>query len=456
MTERPLAPNFHFQHPNATFIDGPNESVISMKKLLIILTLSTVCLNAFSQTLRKEEQKLVRTVDQHMTECIALLEQVVNINSGTMNPEGVKKVGTSMKAEFDKLGMETRWIDMPPEMKRGGHLIAESKGKKGKRLLLIGHLDTVFEPYSDFQKFERKDSIAHGPGTNDMKGGNLVILYALRALHDAGLLKNTQIIVIMHGDEENSGDPESISRKDIIEAAKRSDVALAFETGTGFDVATVARRGSSSWQLDITGKQAHSAGVFTANVGAGAIYEAARILDRFYKELPEQYLTFNAGLIAGGTILEKDSSGTELKTSGKTNIVPNTAFVKGDLRFISQQQLTAARKKMSAIVSESLPQTQSRITFFDGIPSMPPTEGNMKLLEVYSKVSIDLGLGAVKPYDPGRRGAGDISYVAEYLDCLDGIGAMGGGAHAPTEFINLNTFDEQIKRAALTIYRLTR
>lgn len=425
-------------------------------KYFVLFFLTGFTFPVKSQHLSKTETKIVRNVDKDMTACIQLLEQVVNINSGTMNTDGVKRVGQMMKSEFDKLGMDTRWIDMPQEMKRAGHLVAESKGKKGKRLLLIGHLDTVFEPYSDFQKFERKDSIASGPGTNDMKSGNLVILFALRALHQAGLLKDTQIVAILHGDEEESGSPKEISRRDIVEIAKRSDVALAFETGTGFSDATVARRGIASWELQVKGKQAHSAGIFTSGVGAGAIYETARILNQFYKELPEQYLTFNAGMIAGGTEVTVDSSGTELTAAGKTNIVPNTAIVKGDIRFISKEQLAAAKQKMLSIVSQSLPQAQATISFKEGIPSMPPTEGNLKVLAAYSQVSIDLGLGVVNAYDPGRRGAGDISYVAEYLDCLDGLGGMGGGAHSPNEFINLNTFDEQIKRAAILIYRLTR
>lgn len=427
-----------------------------MKNNIITFTLLVLAFPAFSQKLTKPEQQLIRNVDKHVEECITLLEQVVNINSGTLNPEGVKKVGMIMKAEFDKLGMQTSWIDMPAQMNRGGHLFAEAKGKKGKRLLLIGHLDTVFEPYSDFQKFDRKDSIAHGPGTNDMKGGNLVILFALKALHEAGLLKDTQIIVALHGDEEESGQPKSISRKDIIDAAKRSDIALAFETGTGFGEATVARRGIASWQLEVKGKQAHSAGVFSNGVGAGAIYETSRILNRFYSEIKEQYLTFNAGIIAGGTEVTRDSSGFALTAAGKTNIVANSAVVMGDIRFISREQLARAKEKMISIVAENLPHTSATITFTDGIPSMPPTDGNMKVLDAYSKASIDLGLGAVQAYDPGRRGAGDISYVAEYVDCLDGLGAMGGGAHSPSEFVNLNTLDEQIKRAALVIYRLTR
>jgi hypothetical protein len=198
------------------------------------------------------------------------------------------------------------------------------------------------------------------------KGGNMIIIYALKALKEAGLLKDRQVIVIMHGDEESSGKPLSISRKDIIEAAQRSDIALCFETGTGMDYATIARRGSSSWSLTVKGKQAHSGGIFNKNTGAGSIYEASRIIHRFYDELQEQYLTFSPGIILGGTQVTMDSTGTEGTVSGKTNIVPNTTIVKGDLRFISEEQKNKAREKMRTIVKESLPQTEAEITFTDG------------------------------------------------------------------------------------------
>ncbi|HYC87081.1 MAG TPA: M20/M25/M40 family metallo-hydrolase, partial [Chryseosolibacter sp.] len=370
-----------------------------MKHRLILVLAITISQLAAGQKLTKQEKAIIASVDKNMATCVALLEKTVNINSGTLNTKGVEEVGRILQKEFDAIGMTTSWITMPDSMKRGGHLFAEQKGKRGKRLLLIGHLDTVFEPYSPFQKYVLQDTIAYGPGTNDMKSGNLVILFALRALYEARLLKDIQVIVALHGDEENAGDPKEVSRRDIIAAAKRSDVALAFETGTGFGSATVARRGSSSWTIAVRGKQAHSSGIFTPGVGAGAVYEAARILNRFYQELQEPYLTFNAGLIAGGTSASIDSSGTEGTVSGKTNIVPNATFIKGDLRFLSEQQKEAARTKMRAIVAASLPQTSSTITFEDGIPSMPPTEGNMKLLGIYSQVSLDLGLGEVKPYD---------------------------------------------------------
>lgn len=410
--------------------------------------------SAFAQ-LTKAELQIIKNVEKNYEESVSFLENTVNINSGTYNVEGVKKVGLIYKQFLDELGFTTKWIDMPSEMKRAGHLIGEIKGKKGKRLLLIGHIDTVFEPGSNFLTWTRKDSLAWGPGVNDMKGGNMVLLYALKAMKEAGMLKDRQVIVILHGDEESAGRPIDISRKDIIEAAQRSDIALCFETGTGFNYGTIARRGSSGWHLEVTGKQGHSSGIFTANAGAGAVYEASRILNRFYTELQEQYLTYNPGIILGGTQLKTDTTGTEGSVSGKTNIIANTTVVNGDLRFISEEQKTRTREKMKAIVSESLPNTSSEITFSDGYPSMPPTDGNMEVLNRLSKVNVDMGLGEVKPYDPGKRGAGDISFVAQYLDCLDGLGAMGGSAHAPGEFINLNSLQNIEKRVAVLFYRIT-
>lgn len=426
-----------------------------MHKILFTLTFFVSSFFSLAQGLSKDERRLVKLIQGYQSESIEFLEQTVNINSGTYNAEGVRKVGAIYQKFLDQLGFTTRWVDMPADMQRAGHLIGEIKGNKGKRILLIGHMDTVFEPGSPFQTWERKDSIAIGPGTNDMKGGNMVMLYALKALADAGLLRDRQIIVILHGDEEHAGRPIDVSRRDIIEAAKRSDVALCFETGTGFNYATVARRGSSGWSLKVEGRQAHSSGIFTPGVGAGAVYEASRILNRFYNELQEQYLTYNPGIFMGGTAVNADTTGTEGHVSGKTNIVANSVVVNGDLRFISEEQKQRAREKMKAIVAESLPQTTAEITFEDGYPSMPPTEGNMQLLKKLSQVSVDLRQGEVMPWDPGKRGAGDISFVAQYLDCLDGLGAMGGGAHAPNEFINLNSLDEIETRVAILLHRLT-
>ena len=427
-----------------------------LRSSLLLLLVGSACLSTNGQKLSKAEKQILKQVEKNHPASVRFLEETVNINSGTYNPEGVRAAGTLYKKMLDEMGFTTRWVEMPDSLERGPHLIGEIKGnKKGKRVLLIGHIDTVFEPDSPFQRWTSQDSIATGPGVNDMKGGNMVIMYALKAMQEAGQLKDRNIIVILHGDEEAPGKPLSISRKDIVEAAQRSDIGLGFETGTGFNYATVARRGSSSWTLTVKGKQAHSSGIFNENIGAGAIYETARILNSFYQELQEENLTFNPGLVLGGTKVNIDSSGTQGSASGKTNLVANTTIVRGDLRFISEEQKERARAKMRAIVAENLPQTEASITFEDGYPAMPPTPGNQALLKQLSKVSTDLGQGEVVAYDPGKRGAADISFIAQYVDGLDGLGVMGTKAHAPGETVDLRTLEDIVKRTAILLHRLT-
>ncbi len=427
-------------------------NIIRISHLFLFLFI-TLTMNA--QKLSKTEKKIINSIEANHESAIQFLEKVVNINSGTMHHAGVKEVGMVFKEQFDAIDFTTRWINMPTEVNRAGHLFAEISGSKGKKILLIGHLDTVFEKDSPFQKFKKDGDIAYGPGTNDMKGGDVVVLYALKALHENKLLNDAQIIVAFTGDEESTGQPLDISRKDLIDAAKKSEVALGFETSTGFNYATVARRGSSGWKLKVKGKRAHSSGVFNEHVGAGAIFEASRILNSFYTDVKgEEFLTFNPGVILGGTEVKFDSSISEGEAFGKSNVVPQTVMVKGGLRFISEEQKERARSKMKKITEENLPHTSATITFTDSYPAMQPTEGNHKLLALLNEVSKDLGQGIVEAYDPGKRGAADTSFVAEHVDCLDGLGTMGIGAHTPKETLDLTTFEALTKRTAILIYRL--
>ncbi|MGB5459872.1 MAG: M20/M25/M40 family metallo-hydrolase [Eudoraea sp.] len=429
---------------------------MNFRRLTSVLVFLFFCVQLTAQKLSKVERKLVKTVEVNNTEAINFLENVVNINSGTLNAKGVKEVGMVFKNAFEDLNFSTKWIEMPQEMNRAGHFFAETEGTKGKKLLLIGHLDTVFEENSPFQEFTRvNDSTAHAPGGNDMKGGDVIVLYALKALHANGLLNDAQIIVAFTGDEESTGKPLEISRKDLIDAAKRSDIALGFETSTGFNYATVARRGSSGWELEVEGKRAHSSGIFNERVGAGAIFEMSRILNAFYEEVRgEEDLTFNPGILMGGTFVDYDASTGKGEVFGKSNVVSQTAMVKGGLRFISEEQKEEARNKMREIVANNLPQTSATVSFTDSYPAMVPTEGNNRLLAELNQVSLDLNQGEVIGYDPGKRGAADTSFVANYVDCLDGLGTMGSGAHTPEETVNLNTIEALTKRTAVLIYRL--
>lgn len=267
-------------------------------------------------------------------------------------------------------------------------------------------------------------------------------------------MRDLNLTIVFTGDEEHPGEPLADARRALVDAAQQSDVALAFEAGNRAD-ATVARRGASAWRVTATGHQAHSAGVFGEAAGYGAIYEVARILDAFRTQLAgEQYLTFNAATVVGGTDVTYDTVAISGSAASKLNIVPSLAIAHGDLRFISAEQLTHTRERMRAIVAQHLPGTDATIVFRDEYPAMSPTAGNARVLALYDSASRALGYGPVAALDPGRRGAGDISFVAPLIDGLDGLGAMGSGTHSPAERVELTTLTMQTERAALLLHRL--
>jgi glutamate carboxypeptidase len=430
-----------------------------MKKLILLSALSMLIIQLPAQ-LSKQEKKLASFVDNHNAEAIKLLEEAVNINSGTMNFEGVRKVGELFKVKLDALGFETTLTDGKP-FDRAGHLVAKHLTGKGKTILLIGHLDTVFEPNSPFQQFKMiNDSTAAGPGISDMKGGDVIMIQALQALNDAGLLKDMNIIIVMTGDEELSGKPQELSKKDLVEAAKLADIAIGFEDGDGkTTTAVVSRRSASGWTLKVKGVPAHSSQIFTEQIGAGAIYEASRILFSFYQELsPEPNLTFNPGMMVGGTTITRDATNLGWTVFGKGNVVSQDVTVAGDIRAISPEQLKKCQETMKTIVARNLPKTSAEIVFSeDGYPPLAPTEGNLALLKMYDQASRDLGFGAIEAVKPRDAGAADISFTAGYVAmALDGIGAGGSGGHTVNEQANLKSLTMEAKRTAILLHRLTR
>ena len=432
------------------------KSLLTTSLLAAALFISAEVISA---ELDESEQQMSDWIDANLPDAISLLEETVNIGSGTMNHEGVRKVGGVMREALDEVGLETEWIELPEEVNRAGHLFGRLDNGVGPKLLLIGHLDTVFEADDEFQAFVRDGNSATGPGIEDMKSGNVVIVYALKALKEVGAIDDFSVVVAYTGDEEKSGRPLSISRKDLIAAGKWADIALGFEsaiTDEGVDWATISRRSSSSWILKVSGKQAHSSGIFGEDAGAGAIFEAARILNGFYEEVRgEEYLTFNAGNIQGGTDVTYDQSQNRGTSFGKTNIIPRQLTVHGGIRTISDEQLERAREAMQAVVANNLPHTDASIEFKEGYPSMAPTEGNQRLQLLLSDVNQDLGRGEMPSLDPSKRGAADISFVAPYTDALAGMGALGEGGHTPNETLELDTMALAIKRAAIFVYRLS-
>ena len=427
--------------------------------LTCIITLtSTATVNA-KETLSATEQQIVKSVEDSFSEEVDFLEKIVNINSGTRNKSGVKAVGKIFMEEFAKLGFNNRWIDMPEAMDRAGHLLSERRfGTGGKKIMLLGHLDTVFPVDSPFQKLERTNELSgmkvKGPGITDMKDGDTVILYAIKALIEGGHISKGQLSIFFTGDEESSGKPISISRKAMIDVAKRSDLALNFESGTP-GKAVVGRRGSSNWKLTVSGKRAHSSGVFSEQTGAGAIFEAGRILNGFYQQVRGEHgLTFNPGVIAGGTFVEEGSDGASMDAFGKTNVVAQKVVVKGGLRFLSEEQKERARETMRNVVVKHLPVTNAIIEFEDSYPAMTATDANRVAMSKLSDVSVALGMKPLTAFDPTKRGAADVSFVAPHVTSIDALGAWGGGSHTPNEWLDMNSLKISTKRTAVYLYRL--
>jgi glutamate carboxypeptidase len=142
--------------------------------------------------------------------------------------------------------------------------------------------------------------------------------------------------------------------------------------------------------------------------------------------------------------------------SGKSNIVASTAWVRGDLRTLTDEELQRTRERMRGIVTQHLPGTNAEISFEDRYPNMPPTAGNMALLRRVDEVNRALGYGPARAFDPASRGAGDVSFVAPLLDGIDGLGPHGSGSHSDRERVSLSSMHAATKRAAVLIYRLTR
>lgn len=438
----------------------PRPARLPALLLALALTLVAGAGAAPARAADQTEARIAAAVQAGAPATVDWLRALVEQNSGTFNPAGVEAVAALVRPRLEALGFAVRWIPTP-ETGRAGHLVASHRGDgRGKRLLLIGHLDTVFEPDHPFRGFRIEGGRAIGPGVGDDKGGIAVMVLALQALQQAGALAGADITVVLTGDEEEVGQPVAQARAALVAAGRQADVALDFENLSrvdGRDMGAVARRSSNTWTLRVEGEAAHSSGIFSPAVGAGAGFELARILDAFRRELPEPNLTFNVGLLAAGEQVAFDGPDqARLRASGKDNIVPGVALARGDVRTLSAEQTRRVAAKMQAIVARHLPRTRARLEFAEHYPPMAPTAGNRALLALLNAVNHDLGLPPMGEVDPLARGAGDISFVAPWVDGLVGLGLAGGNSHADGEYVELDSLPRQATRAAVLIHRLAR
>ena len=426
-----------------------------MKISKTCLAIGAVCCAWSTSPSALASPPVMEAIESSQEDQLNFLIETVNINSGTHNIEGVRRVGAMFAQRLEDIGFTTEWVDMPPEMGRAGHLLATRSFGDGPNILLIGHIDTVFSPESEFQRAERTDDGIRGPGIVDMKGGITTIIYSLEALVKADALKKGRITIFLAGDEEDIGQPISQSRHKLRELSKTTDYALGFEDGAASEI-VVGRRGISGWSLHVSGVQAHSSRIFGDQVGAGASFEMARVLSRFYKEVRgPSGLTFNPGiLISGSSILSDADMKWDLRVQGKSNVVTDEGRAFGAIRFMSDEQYERAKQQMSQIVADSLPNTSSQISFEDAYPAMNDVAGNYQLLGFVKSIHEALGLAPASPANPVERGAADISFVEARFGALDGLGVTGPGRHSENEVLKVESLASSTKRAALLVLAL--
>lgn len=433
--------------------------------MTFVIILNLLALPVQADNLADHERQMKTYIMKSQNETLELLEKLVNVNSGTMNFAGVKAVADIAEQAFQSLGFTTKWLPMHEQVNRAGHLFAEHKANKadnnGKRMLLIGHLDTVFSEKGPFQSFSHEGNLVYGPGILDMKGGVIAMIDALKAMDAAGRLDDTNIIVALIGDEESSGDPLEITREALIEAATRSDIALAFEPNgsTDSNIAIRARRGINYWQITTQGKSGHSSLIFTPEMGQGAIFEMANILSKFQRELISENnygVTMNPGLIVGGTEAGVSIHNFSGSAAGKRNVIAQQAISYGETRYISLQQCEEIKERMQEIINDTSELTNATIEFGVCKPAMEASSENQALLEQLSDISVALGYGPVTSVDPVTSGSGaaDISTIAHLIPSLDGLGPAGSGMHTVAEQMQIDTLMMASQRAAILIDRL--
>ncbi len=352
---------------------------------------------------------------QAMEKELALL---VDTNSYTENREGGRKVGTLLRALFAMDGLEPA---VRPSERFADHLVFRSHPEVPNRgaIALVGHLDTVFPPGA-FEGYRRDGAIARGPGVLDMKGGLVVVAFALRALAaTAGLASIAPLRVVIVSDEE-VGSPEG---QGVIAAAiSGSSACLVFEAGRQGDAVITRRKGTGGMTAVAHGRAAHAGNAYEE--GANAIWALARFVDSVQRLTDHvRGVTVNVGRISGGH---------------SKNTVPDRAEAQLDLRFCTQadgDRLVAAIR--SAAESRALvPGT--RIELHGGTSRAPleRTDASAQLFAQYSSCALAHGLGGGEA--PLIGGGSDASTAAALgIPAIDGLGPRGSGFHTQEEQIEL-------------------
>lgn len=376
-------------------------------------------------------EKLLQAIETKHEKMVQFLEKMVNIDSGIDSPEGVANVARIIGDKLAEMDFSVEYLDYPGACT---HLLAKKQGTGNKEVMIIGHMDTLF-PIGTVAKrpFTIKDGKAYGPGVLDMKGGITIALFALEALYESGW-NDKNVTVLFAGDEEPAH-PKTNAPELFEQHAKGKEAVFNMETASAGQAVLVGRKGNIHPELIVKGIAAHAGA--DLDKGASAIVELAHKIIAVNKLTDkERGLTFNCGVITGGTV---------------ANAVADSASVVIDMRYLTAADGAEGLESLRKIAAENvIPGTSCEVSNLrERFTPMEVTEGNLKLYEIVRQQGEKLGLAVEKKVGGGASDAGWT--VRAGAPSLCAMGARGSFNHSDREFIELDSLVERTKLLALSI-----
>ena len=402
-------------------------------RTLLAATLAlSFSLPAYSAEPHKQIQQ---QAEQYKAEALKLLERLVNIDSGSGYEPGLTQVRDIAVDELKQLGFTIELV--PDKAANNSHVVANLKGTGKAKILLMAHMDTVFKEGSAAERpFHIKDGRAYGPGVMDDKGGIVAGIYALKVLKSQGFKDYAQITFLLDASEETGSDAAS---ELIRNTAKGHDVTLNLEPGRPADGLVVWRKGSATAVVEVKGKAAH-AGV-APELGRNAAMEAAHQILQLGKLGDEDKKT---------TI-----NFTVLKAGDRTNVIPDQATAKADVRAALPEEFDRIEKDLARVSANKLiPETEVNTSLQRGLPPMPQTAESDKLVAIAQGIYGELGR---KLTIEGSGGAADASLSAGVgTPTLDGFGIVGGNIHTAEEYAEVESVVPRVYLLSRMIMELSK
>jgi len=376
------------------------------------------------------KNKIIDFIAKHEADMLALLRDMVLIQSGTYNKKGVDALLTLIQETLKPSGLRCNVVEQDDF---GNHLLVSTcpVEKHDRQILITGHMDTVFPEDTDFRWFKEDEKHVHGPGVIDMKGGLVTGIYALKALGNVGLLEKIPLTFIFNSDEE-IGSPTS--RQIIEHEARRSAFAFVLECGGVNGGIVTGRKGKLGFTLTIQGKAGHAASADHDKPSA--------VLELCHKTLElealndsRQGLSINVGTIKGGM---------------SPNTVADRSLASVDVRFNNAAARDDVKSRISDIVQKAIvPGTHTKIDWTSERPPMEQTQGNKTLYLVAKQQADDLGIVVEEEF---RGGVSDANLIAmQQTPVLDGLGPIGGMDHSSEEYMIKDSLRKRTQLLALLL-----